>query len=200
MHAHGRLGLLARGPERVPVPGVDGREPCLLGCFREAQRLEAAQRVSAHHLGGDLRVVKPRELTRDDASRIFSRPRLDMPVVPRPYARQRQFAIGGDGLHSDTGKTRQERREVERSVDPVQIHVLKASSDIPAAAAHFIEPGWLVTHLFKWPACHALKPIFGSSIPSYSHVSTPSARVITRGPRSASLAGSRPSNASGGST
>src|SRR3954454_8138122 len=46
----------------------------------------------------------------------------------------------------------------------------------------------------------ALKPTFGRISPSYSHISRPSSCSTTRGARSASAAGTRPSNACGGST
>lgn len=81
---HG-VGLLARGHDRIPVTGMDGRQPQLLGGFGEGDGLEAALGVAAYLGGTEVGIEQPRDLAGNDPLRMRPSPRLDVPVVEGSY-------------------------------------------------------------------------------------------------------------------
>ena len=99
--------------------------------------------VLPDHVGSDVRVEQPRDLARDDAVGVRTGPRLEVPVVPRPDRRHGQLGIVGDGLEPLPGEPGEERREVDRGVDAVEVHVGDPGVDVPRAPAHLVEAGRL---------------------------------------------------------
>ena len=89
------------------------------------------------------------------------RPLLDHPVVPRAHARQREIGIVGELLEPLTGEPGEERREAERRVHAVQVHVGDAGADVPRAAAHLVEAGRLEAVLGDGPAHDRVEPDVG---------------------------------------
>ena len=59
------------------------------------------------------------------------------------HRRHRELEVVGDLLQALAGEAGQERREVQRRVDAVEVHVLDALVDVPRAAAHLVEAGRL---------------------------------------------------------
>ena len=152
MQVDHRPGLRARRHHRLPVARVDGRQAQQRRVLAERHRVEAAFGVLVDHLRADLGVEQPRQLARNDAVGVRAGPGLDVPVVPGPHRRHRQVAVVGHLLQPLAGEPGQERREVQRGVDAVEVHVRHAGMDIPGAAAHFVEPGRLEAVLRHRPA------------------------------------------------
>src|SRR5205814_9433046 len=67
-----------------------------LPIFGERDRLEAALGVAAHLGRGQLRIEQPRQLARNDPAWVRAGPFVEVPVVPRPYRRQRELGIAAD--------------------------------------------------------------------------------------------------------
>ena len=130
----------------------------------ERHRPEPALRVAAHLLGADLRVEHVRQLQRDHPPGRVGRPLLEVPVVPRAHARERELGILGDLLQSLSGEPRQERREVQRRVDPVEVHVVDSGRDVPGAAAHLVEAGRVEAVLVDRAADHGVEPDVGQQL------------------------------------
>ncbi len=118
---------------------MDAREPVTDRRLGERDCLEAARRVLADHVGRDVGVEQPRDLRRDDAVGIGAGPRVDVPVVPRADRRHREVDVVGDVVQPLAGEAGEERREVHRRVDAVDVHVGDAGVDVPRAAAHLVE-------------------------------------------------------------
>jgi hypothetical protein len=103
--------------------------------------------VLVDHLRADFGVEQPRQLAGNDPIGVGARPRFDVPVVPGPDRRHCEVAVFGDLLQPLACETREERREVQRRVHTVEVHILDALVDIPCAAPHFVEPGGLEAEL-----------------------------------------------------
>ena len=131
----------------------------------ERHRLEAAFGVLVDHLRADLGIEQPRQLARDDPVGVGAGPRLEVPVVPRPHRRHREVAVLGDLLQALAGEAGQERREVQRRVHAVEVHVVDALVDVPCAAAHLVEAGGLEAVLGHRPADDRVEADVGQRLP-----------------------------------
>ena len=123
VQAHDGAGLLTRGEERVPVTGVQRRQPELLGRLGEGDGAEPARRVGAHLVGRDDRVAQPRDLVRHEAVGIRAAPRVEVPVVVRAERGEREVGIARPHREPLTDEAGKERREAERRPHPVDVHV-----------------------------------------------------------------------------
>ena len=74
-------------------PGVQRGQAESLGQLGERDGLEAACRVAADLLGGELRVEQPRHLARDDAAGMGAGPLLEVPVVRRADDGEREVGV-----------------------------------------------------------------------------------------------------------
>ena len=135
MHTVTRLSLQTL-EERVPVAGVDARQPELGRDLGEADRV--------HALGGDALDLGRGEggiPHRDDAERDVHAarglaPLLDHPVVVRADAGQAEVEVLA--LHERLPAEARERRERQRAVHPVRGEVLDARVAVVAARAHLV--------------------------------------------------------------
>ena len=123
----------------------------------EADGLEAARRVGADVGGRDLGIVQPGELQRDDAVGVRPGPLVDVPVVPRAQRGEPELlvlALGEDRAREPGD----ERREAQRRVDAVEVHVGDARLDVVATAAHLVEARRLHAPLGLGPAGDRVEP------------------------------------------
>ena len=120
--------------------GTDPTTPC---SDARPRRSGSSGKVTARkprpHVGldltrGDVGVEQPRHLA-DDPPRVATGPLVEVPVVGGAHDRQRQLGIAHAQLVALTGKPRERRREVERGVHPVQVHVVHPGIDVPRRAA-----------------------------------------------------------------
>ena len=158
MQAQHRLGLLARREQRIPVAGVDGRQPELVGRFRERHRAEAARGVAPDLVGRDLRVAEVRDLVRDEAPGRRAAPGVEVPVVVRAHRDEREVVVGGPHREALADEAREERREAQRRRDTVDVHVVDALVHVPRAAAHLVEAGRLEAVLRRRPSDDRVEP------------------------------------------
>ena len=107
MQAQHRAGLLARGHERVPVAGVQRREPEPLGKLGERHRGESPLGVRPYFCGALDRIEQPGELERDDPLGVGARPLFEVPVVGRPDHGPGQLRVAHPELVALTGKAGQ---------------------------------------------------------------------------------------------
>ena len=198
MQADDGVGLLARGEERIPDPGVQAGQPALGGQLGEAHGLEAARGVAAYLLGRQLRVGQPRQLQRDDPVGVRAGPHLEVPVVPGPQHRETELGVVALPEHR-AREPGDQRREVQRRPDAGEVHVGDARIDIPTAAPHFVEPGGLHAPFLFGPPDHRVEPDVRILAVLVAPHLAPSSVSTIFGARSASAAGRRPSNMSGGS-
>ena len=136
VHAHDGVRLLARGEERIPLAGVDRRQPELGRDLAEAHRVHAARRVAPHLGGRELRVPQRDQRERDEAAAAVAAPLLDHPVVVRVHARLRELAVLG--LEERLAAEARERREAQRRLDPVHVHVVEAGLRVVTTGAHLV--------------------------------------------------------------
>ena len=134
--------------------------------FAEGHGLEAALGVAPDLRGADLGVEDVRDLERDDAARRVPCPFLEVPVVPRADARERELGVVGELLQALAREAGQERREVERRVDAVDVHVGDARRDVPCTPTHLVEAGRVEAVLAHGRPTTALNPTLGSTCPS----------------------------------
>lgn len=87
-----------------------------------------------------------------------------MPVVPGSHGRHRQIPVLGHLLQPLAGEPRKERREVQRRVYPVEIHVFDALVNVPSATPHLVEPGRFETVLGHRPADHGVEADVGQRL------------------------------------
>ena len=141
VQAHHGARLRARGEERIPVAGVQRRQAEPLGELGERHRVEAARRRCAgSRRAATLGVEEPRQLARDDAARVACPPTprgasRSRRARPRARARDRSRRAGSAG----PAKPGERRREVQRRVHAVEVHVVHARVDVPRAAPHLVE-------------------------------------------------------------
>ena len=189
VQAHHRVGLLARREQRVPVVGVHRRQADVVRVLREAQRLEPARGVAPHVVGGDGRIVQPRDLQRDDALGVRCRP------TPRGASRSTRARTPGrargrwlranivpanpasnDGKHSDA------------QMPAMSMSAMRAWMSQQPLRISSKRTGSMLHSSFGRPIT-ALRPMFGNSASSNAHAWLPSSSSTTRGARSASVRG-----------
>ena len=136
MHADDGGRLLARGDERVPLAGVDRRQPEVRRDLAEAHRVRTPVRVAAHLGGGQLGVPQRDDRQREQLPVGVAAPLLDHPVVVGVDARLAELAVLGlgEGLAAEP----RERREAERRLHVVHLHVLDARLRLVAARPHLV--------------------------------------------------------------
>ena len=198
---HG-LGLRARREERIPVAGVDRRQPELVGRLGERDGLEAARRVAADLVGRDL---AGRAGTRSGSGRS------DPGCAPHHasrcqslYARIAASASSSSSGHSvsrwPTKPGRNDGKHSDAHTPSMSMSATRAF-DVPRAAPHLVEARRLEAVLARRPADHRVEAdVRAAAAPCQTHASPPSSVATTRGASSANLLGKRPVNASGGST
>ena len=113
VHVDDRALVAARLPERVPVVGVQAREPERHRVLRERDRVAALLRDAAHFVGDRLRVPDRRDRERDEALGRDAAPLLDVPVVVRAAERERGVLVVERG--EEAAREAGQRREVERT-------------------------------------------------------------------------------------
>lgn len=156
------------GHHRVPVAGVDAGQAEHRRVLAEGHGVKASFGVLINHLRAEFGVQQPGQLARNDAVGVRARPDLEMPVVPGLYTGQGEVTIVRQLLQPLAGESRQERREVERGVDAVEVHVFDAFMDIPSAPAHFVESYRLEAVLGHRPPDHRIEPDIGQ-LPAVVH-------------------------------
>ncbi|CAB4372883.1 unannotated protein [freshwater metagenome] len=114
-----------------------------MGRFGKRHSLKAPLGIATNFLGPEHGVKQPWDLTRHNAPRMGARPLFKMPVSPCTSRRHSEFDIIRGRLQSLTAETWQERREVHRRVDAIEIHVGDAGIDVPSTASHLIKTRWL---------------------------------------------------------
>ena len=151
--------------DRVPVVGVQRREAQVVRTFAEGHGLETALGVAPDLRGADLGVEDVRDLERDDAARRVPCPFLEVPVVPRADARERELGVVGELLQALAREAGQERREVERRVHAVDVHVGDARRDVPCTPTHLVEASRVEAVLAHGAADHRVEPDVGEHLP-----------------------------------
>ncbi len=136
VHADDGLRLLARDEERVPVAGVDARQAEVRRDLAEAHGSHTARRVAPDLRRGELGVPERDERERDEPAAAVAAPLLDHPVVVRVDARFRELAVLG--LEERLAAEARERRERQRRLDPVDVHVVEPGLGVVAARAHLV--------------------------------------------------------------
>ncbi len=136
VHAYDGGGFLAGDEEGVPFAAVDRGQTELRRDLAEAHRVHAARRVAANLGRRELGVPQRHDRERDQATAAVTAPLLDHPVVVRDHARVRELAVlrFEERLAAEPG----ERRERQRRVDPVHLHVLDAGLGFVAAWPHLV--------------------------------------------------------------
>jgi hypothetical protein len=119
-----------------------------------ADRREAARRIAPYFGGGHLGVEQPRDLARDESRRMGPDPRLQVPVVEGTGHGERQLRIADAQLQPVAAESRHRRGEIDRGIDPVEVHVAHAGVHIPRAAAHLLESHRLVRAFLDRPSGH----------------------------------------------
>ena len=157
VQAHHGLGLRAGGEERIPVAGVQRGEPEPLGELGEGHRVEAARGVGADLGRAFLGVEQPRELQRDDAPRVRARPHVELPVVGRAHDRTGELRIAHPELVALTREPGERRREAQRRVHAVEVHVVDAGVDVVGPPSHLVEPGRVERPLVQRLAHHRVE-------------------------------------------
>ena len=145
-------GLGARGDERIPVAGVQRRQAEALGQLGEGHRPEPTLDVAPDLVGRELGVEQPRELAGDDPPGVAAGPLVEVPVVRRVDDGEREVGVAHAELVALAGEAGERRREVERRVDAVEVHVVDAGVDVPRAPAHLVEARRLEAQLVAWTA------------------------------------------------
>ena len=140
------------------MPGVQRRQTEPFRELGKRHRPEAACGVGAHLGGGDLGIEQPRHLARDDATRVRARPLVVVPVVGRAHDRERELGIRHPELVALPGEAGERRREVERRVHAVEVHVVHAGVDVPRAASHLVEARRLEAQLLARTADDGVEP------------------------------------------
>ena len=123
MHRVG-LGLLGDGEHRVPVAGVDARQPEVGGDLAEAHRPCAPIGVAADLGDREVDVPQGDQAQRDEVAVGVGAPLLDHVVVVRLHAGQAEVEVVA--LHERLAAEARERRERDRPVDPGRREVLDA--------------------------------------------------------------------------
>ena len=147
------------------MPAVQRRQAEHVRRLGEGHRGEAALGVAPHLLGSDLGVEQVRELQRDHAAGREPHPLLEHPVVPRPHRREREVGIVGELLQALTGEAGEERREAQRRVHTVDVHVGDARLDVPRAAPHLVEARRLEAVLAHRATDDGVEPDVGQLLP-----------------------------------
>src|SRR5581483_12098366 len=109
--------------ERVPVPAVDARQPEVGRDLAEAHGLAPTRRVPPYLGGGERRVPQRDERERDEPPAAVAATLLDHPVVVGGHARLGELAVLG--LEERLAAEARERRERQRRLGPVEVHVLE---------------------------------------------------------------------------
>ena len=161
MERNDGLGLLAGRHHRIPVARVQSRQPEFVGCLRKGDRAKTTLCVASNLFGADLGIEQIGELHRNDSAGIAARPLLEAPIVPGAHRRERELRILRRQLQALSGEARQERREIHRSPDAGQVHVLDAVMDVPSARAHLVEAGGLEAVLRDGAAHDGVEPDVG---------------------------------------
>ena len=151
-----RAGLGAGRDEGFPMPGVNRRQAEFVGGLREGDRLEAALGVPTNQVGRNVRIGQPRNLTRNHAPGMPPGPFVEMPIVPGIDRRPSKFRVDAE-LEALTGEPRQERREVDRRKDAVEVHIGDARIDVPGPAAHLGKARRLERVLLDRTADHSVE-------------------------------------------
>src|SRR5680860_1579485 len=84
VHAHDRSFVGARRPERVPVVGMEAREPQRHRVLREGDRVTPLLRHPPHFRGHRVRIPDGRYRQRNEPARLSAAPLVDVPVVVGP--------------------------------------------------------------------------------------------------------------------
>ena len=120
--------------------------------------MEAAGGVGADLGRAFLGVEQPRELQRDDAPRVRARPHVELPVVGGAHDRARELRIAHTELVALAREPGERRREAQRRVHAVEVHVVHARVDVVRAAPHLVEPGGIERALVQRLAHHRVEP------------------------------------------
>src|SRR5207245_4115248 len=123
--------------ERVPLAGMDARETEKRRDLGETDRVGSALGVPSYFVARQLRAPERNERQRDEPSPRAAAPLLDHPVVVRAHAQQRELAVVG--FEKRLAAEARERRERERRVRVVDVHVLEPRLRLVTAAAHLVE-------------------------------------------------------------
>ena len=201
VQAHHRVGLRARPQDRLPVVGEDRRQPDVVRALRQRDGAEAAFGVAPDLGGADLGIGEPRDAHRDDAVGVRAATTRRTSSRSTPGSTARPSSGSEHCEYTRPQKPVIMRREVHRRPHAVDVHVVHAGVDVPAARAHLVEAERLDLHRLGPPADDRVHARPGCR----SGRRTPRPRGPTRltttaGARSCSAGGSRPSNMSGGST
>ena len=110
--------------------------PSFAGISENATAVHATRRVVPDLGGGELDVPQRNEAQRDQAAAGVAAPLLDHPVVVRAHARQREVLVLrlGERLPAEA----RERREAQRRLDVVDVHVLEPGLRVVATGAHLV--------------------------------------------------------------
>ena len=88
-------------------------------------------------------------------------PVFEHPVVPGAGDGDGELGVFGDLVDALAGEAGQERREAQRRVDAVEIHVAQAVLDVPRAAAHVFEASRIEAVLVDRAAGDRVEPDVG---------------------------------------
>ena len=176
--------LVAGLEERQPVPlaVVDRRQPEVGRDLAEAHGVDTAPGV-APNLGSRLgRIPQRDQAERNQASAGAGAPLLDHPVVVGPHAQQGELTIGG--LEERLPAEARKRREAERRLGVVEVHVLETFRHEVRARHHVLVGDARQADLF---AGHPDGGVEAGERPAEVLVEPP----VDRRPRVAGLSGNR---------
>ena len=147
VHVDDGLRLGAGPEERVPVVVgvVHAGQAEERRDLAEADGAHAALRVAPHLVRRQLGVPQRDEAQRDEPAARVGAPLLDHPVVVGLHAEQPELPVLGlgEGLAAEAG----ERREAQRRLDVVGVHVLEPGLHLVGARAHLLVGDALHGHL-----------------------------------------------------
>ena len=135
--------------------------PSLSGASENVTALKPAFGVAPDLLRRDLRIAEVRDLVRDEAVGVRAAPRLEVPVVVRADRGERELVGVGPHREPLADEAGQERREAQRRVHAVDVHVGDARVHVPRAAAHLVEARRLEAVLARRPADDRVEPDVG---------------------------------------
>ena len=101
--------------------------------------MEAARGVGPDLGRALLGVEQPRQLQRDDAAGVCAGPHVELPVVGRAHDRARELGIADAELVALPREAGERRREAQRRVHAVEVHVVDARVDVIGTAPHLVE-------------------------------------------------------------
>src|SRR5438477_2020201 len=157
MEVDDRACLFTRPQQRVPIIGIHAFKPESLRVFREANRAKTSCGVADYLLCGHRRIAQPWKLTRNESRWIGRAPLIEHPSVVGAQRRQSRADVS-DAQKPRPGKSPDDRREAQRRIHTVQVHVGKTRPRVIDAGSEVFESlGRYWLELREWTTRRAVR-------------------------------------------